>query len=169
MNKDIIIIDDFLEKDIFLGMKDFIFSNNFPWFFNKGKVKSDDNYFQFFHYFYKTEQFGGYVNSFQHFSLIQPLLEKINFKYLIRIKLNLTFSEKENFIYGMHTDIQPKDFIKTGIFYFNTTNGGTIFENEKTVDCVENRFVYFPSRIKHSGISCTDEKTRAVLNLNYIE
>ena len=43
----------------------------------------------------------------------------------------------------------------------------TIFEDGKKVESVANRMLTFPANMKHTGTSCTDEKTRVVINFNY--
>ena len=53
---------------------------------------------------------------------------------------------------------------KTGIFYINNTNGPTVFENRKTIDCVENRMVIFPCDYRHAGSSHTTESERIIIN-----
>ena len=55
----------------------------------------------------------------------------------------------------------------TSIFYVNTNNGYTEFEDGTKVESVENRLVTFSLNMKHRGTSCTDEKTRVVINFNY--
>ena len=55
----------------------------------------------------------------------------------------------------------------TSILYVNTNNGYTKFEDGTIVESVANRLVSFPSNMKHTGTSCTDEKTRVVINFNY--
>ena len=55
----------------------------------------------------------------------------------------------------------------TSIFYMNTNNGYTEFENGAKVESVENRMVVFPAEMKHRGTSCTDKKIRVVINFNY--
>ena len=49
----------------------------------------------------------------------------------------------------------------------NTNNGYTKFEDGSIVESVANRIVTFPANMKHLGTSCTDEKTRVVINFNY--
>ena len=56
---------------------------------------------------------------------------------------------------------------KTSVYYLNTNNGYTLFEDGK-VDSVENRMVTFNLNTKHSGTTATDTKRRVVLNFNYI-
>ena len=55
----------------------------------------------------------------------------------------------------------------TSIFYMNTNNGYTKFEDGTKIESVANRLVSFPSNMKHKGTSCTDEKTRVVINFNH--
>ena len=59
--------------------------------------------------------------------------------------------------------------ITTSIFYVNTNNGYTKFEDGTKVESVANRLVSFPANKKHTGTSCTDEKTRVVINFNYFK
>ena len=42
------------------------------------------------------------------------------------------------------------------------------FEDGTKVPSVANTFVTFPSDIKHTGTTCTDQKFRSVINFNYI-
>ena len=76
----------------------------------------------------------------------------------------------ENIIrHGFHVDV-PTDYdSKTAILYLNTNNGYTEFENGQRVESVANRLVVFDSALKHTGTTCTDQKRRIVLNLNYID
>ena len=54
----------------------------------------------------------------------------------------------------------------TSIFYMNTNNGYTKFEDGTKVESVANRMVTFPANMKHAETSCTDEKIRVVINFN---
>ena len=56
---------------------------------------------------------------------------------------------------------------KTSIFYVNTNNGYTLFEDGTKVESVANRMLTFPTNMKHTGTSCTDSQTRIVINFNY--
>ena len=57
----------------------------------------------------------------------------------------------------------------TSIFYLNTNNGYTYFEDGSKVKSIANRFVIFPCYMSHGGASCTDNDNRVVLNINYIK
>ena len=57
----------------------------------------------------------------------------------------------------------------TSIFYMNTNNGYTEFEDGTKVESIANRIVSFPFNMEHTGTSCTDEQTRIVINFNYVK
>ena len=46
------IIDDFLDPKEFEEIKTFMENNEFPWYFNRGKVRLDDGRFQYIHTFF---------------------------------------------------------------------------------------------------------------------
>ena len=56
----------------------------------------------------------------------------------------------------------------TAIFYLNTNNGYTLFEDGQRVASVANRIVIFDAALRHTGASCTDADHRLVLNLNFV-
>ena len=153
------IIDNFLDKEYFNLLNNQFLSNEFPWYFQKGKVFENDGDYQHTHLFFDNNK----INS-NYFNLIEPFLSKLNIKSLVKIKLNLTLKESVFKKFNLHTDVNFD--CNTSIFYLNTNNGKTIFEN-KEVDSVENRMVKFSSSLKHSGTSTTDASYRMVLNLNY--
>ena len=66
---------------------------------------------------------------------------------------------------GYHIDVSLPG--NTSILYINTNNGYTQFKNGDKVKSVANRMVTFDSQKLHSGISCTNQKMRVVLNFNY--
>ena len=56
----------------------------------------------------------------------------------------------------------------TCIYYLNTNNGYTLFEDGSKIESVANRLVLFDANIKHAGTSCTDALYRAVINFNFL-
>ena len=56
----------------------------------------------------------------------------------------------------------------TSIFYMNTNNGCTVFEDGTEIKSVANRVVTFPRSTKHAGTTCSDENVRILINFNYI-
>ena len=90
---------------------------------------------------------------------------------LIKAKANITGCTDAVQMYGYHIDVNADlaKLSKTAIFYLNTNNGFTQFEDDgEQVPSIENSLVIFNSLDKHSGTSCTDHKYRAVINFNFI-
>ncbi len=160
--------DNVLSKEYFDKLKTKLLSNDFPWFYNSYKVGEGTEYsidtpiydYQFTHIFYSD-----YSPKSPFINLIEPLIQMINPKAIVRIKANLTTVTPNLITYAYHKDF---DFHgETAVFYINTNNGYTIFKNGERVESVENRLVRFNSQTFHAGTSCTDEKVRCVLNFNY--
>ena len=86
-------------------------------------------------------------------------------KKLTRIKANLNPRTLFNIKAGYHYDYKD---IMTAVYYINTNNGWTTFKKGGRVKSVANRIVVFDSNLLHSGVSCTNEKIRMVVNFNYV-
>jgi len=157
------IYNNFLPKNKFNIIKKEIMSSYFSWFFNDGIINVPDNYFQFTYCFY--EQSNNFVDS--KILLLSPILKKLKHKKLRRVKANLTTRDFKHTEHGMHIDFPKLPKAKTGIYYINTSNGYTKFANGKIVKCEENKYIEFDSYLKHTGVSCTDEKRKIVINFNY--
>ena len=84
-----------------------------------------------------------------------------------RVKSNLNPRTHKHIKRNFHTDTRYKH--KTSILYINTNNGWTEFEDGSKVNSVANRMVIFDSLIRHTGVTCTDEKVRVLINFNYDE
>lgn len=161
--------DNFLPIEDINKIKSILLGNQFPWYINK--VVSFANDAQFTHVFYDNET----INS-TAFDVISPILNKLKYKRLIRIKANLLPKTGEIIHHEYHIDFQN---CTTGIFYINSNNGKTIFKNgmyEKIssinsmwCESIENRFITFDSNLYHKGTTCTDENFRCVINFNYEE
>ena len=69
----------------------------------------------------------------------------------------------------LHRDVEViSQEQKTGIFYLNSNDGYTFFENGEKIKSVENRMVIFPSSLYHAGTTHTDAQYRCVVNMNWI-
>lgn len=160
------IIDNFLPEEEFRQIQSIFLGQEIPWFWTDGVVLADDEYAQLVHMIY----FHGGVS--EYLDAVSPLLQKIDPLSLIRVKANLLPREREITVHGYHTDLQDgtrEGVVTTAVFYLNTNNGYTIFEDGTKVSSVENRFVMFPHEMMHSGTSCTDSDRRVVLNFNFIK
>lgn len=159
------IIDNFLEENEFKKIQSFMLSDYIPWYFNDYVVDKEKdlnlNNYQLTHTFYKN-----FLPTSENFIKLVPLIEKINPSALIRIKANLVPRTEKINEHGWHIDNSLN--CKTAVYYINTNDGYTKFKNGDIVESIENRLVIFDSGMEHTGSSCTNEKIRCVINLNFI-
>lgn len=160
------VIDNYLPREQFEAIKNIMIKNlNFPWFY-KPDVTSKDielkNTMYFCHMFYEN-----YSTRSAFMGDIFSLIAKLNPKALIRVKgnmfpnLNLNERIKEPF----HVDLPYEH--KGAIYYVNTNNGPTVFEDGTEIEAVENRILLFEPHKLHTMIYCTDQKVRVNININY--
>ena len=154
------IINNVLTNEEFLKIENTFTSAFFPWFISKGVLFGQKNY-QFTHTFYQN-----FLIRSDQFVLIEPILKNLNPSAIIRIKANLLTKAGKIIEHGMHTDVEIENS-KTAVYYVNTNNGYTKFENGKKINSQANTLVIFNSNIEHTGTTCTDKDYRIVLNLNY--
>ncbi len=177
--------DNFLNQEEFDELQSFIMSVTFDWHYGESQVypvgelnsdgkiiypkEVDKNKFQFVHMFYHA-----HTPHSQQIEILSPIMKIIQPISLIRIKANLLTRTSNIVENGFHVDMTnvPEEKVKhltTSIFYMNTNNGYTKFEDGTKVESVANRMVTFPANMKHTGTSCTDENTRVVINFNYFK
>ena len=180
----ITVVDNFLPIYDFILLKKLLFSDKISWEFgSKVNTTNDDlaNY-QMVHIFL---DYLDICKVSPHADKLNIFMEKLDVKALLRIKANLEGWKAEPYYSEFHVDNGiPQDtciartannlyenrVVKdgiTGIYYVNTCNGYTEFEDGTIVNSVENRFVSFPAMTKHRGVSQTDTKARIVINFNY--
>jgi len=156
-------------QDIFLqGIQNQNENTFIPWKFKDViDEKNDVDKFQFIHSFYAYA-----AEQSQHVNILNPIFELLQPISIFKIKANLLTRTPEIVENKLHVDIgvlseeQQKQWT-ISIFYINTNNGYTKFENGTKVNSVANRMISFPANMKHKGTSCTDEKIRVVINFNY--
>lgn len=174
-----VVVDSCLSNNDFAIIKNTMLGSDFPWYLCPTKVLYDeestveDKYnYQFTHIFYNNS-----IVRSDWFNILSPLLKLIilpgKTTELVRIKANLLPATHDIIQYDYHTDIDYSNEYdnfekKTAVFYVNTNNGYTIFDNGTKIESVENRLLTFPAENKHTGSSCTDQRTRCVINLNYV-
>ena len=113
-----------------------------------------------------------------HSKILQPILNKYRCISIARIKANLQLANKEPIVSDYHHDYFyhhgdrkeiPEPALTTLIYYVNTNNGYTEFEDGTKVASLENRLIEFPNdnpKGRHRGVSQTDSYYRAVINFN---
>ena len=163
------IIDNVLSQKRFDELYESITDHGFPWHLqNTGVSMEGDGSFQFTHQFCDQT---GWRSPFD--SLMKPMYYRLGVNKLYRCKVNLTLKTKKTYEFlPLHEDISfkegstPFDY-NTAIFYLNTNNGYTLFEDGTKINSVANRMVTFTGPTLHTGATQTDERFRFVLNFNY--
>jgi len=159
------IIDNVLNDLHFAKLKTNLLDNlNFPWYLGKIVDEKSNSPYQFCHIFYGEQK----INS-NYFTLIEPILQILKIKNLIRIKANIILKTSEIVKHDFHIDTKAEKKFNTAIYYLNDNNGFTEFENGKIVKSISNRLVIFDGKIKHRGTSCSDNNYRSVINFNYLK
>ena len=173
--------DDFLDQREFDKLQTLMMGALLDWHYadgidfgvldSDGKIiypnEVDKNKFQFAHIFYFQQ-----APSSPFCENLAPMIDKLNALSLFRIKANLLTKTPNIIENAFHVDMTevPEEKAKQltiSIFYVNTNNGYTEFEDGTKVESVANRLITFPANLRHRGTSCTDEKRRIVINFNY--
>ena len=162
--------DNFLKQEEFDKIQKLMMEPSpFPWFYADRIVFDDDvDKFQFIHAFYDNHMpmspFSNELDSI--INIIQPFS-------IGKIKANLLTRTSKIVENKFHVDIPlPEEKLSqwtTSIFYVNTNDGYTEFQDGRKVESVANRMLTFPANLRHRGTSCTNENTRVVINYNYFK
>ena len=170
----IYVIDDFLSFIDCDVLAETMASTRIPWtgalVVNNDPLDKKDNLkynFQLTHMFLEYRRADEMVNKTTFF-IVDALVNKINASGWVRIKANLNPCNSYIVEHGFHIDYHsPRDDAWTAIYYINTNDGYTLFEDGNKVDSIKNRLVVFPSNLQHTGTNCTDVYARLVINLNF--
>ena len=169
------VIDNFLPSYQFNQIYSIMMGSDFPWYYNPTILDEDsDDYikdrWQLSHTFHHHDK--GAQSSFN--TLMEPIISRLEIKpdNLLRIKANLNPKTIFHRRGGYHTDIirsSTRSNVKIALLYVNSNNGWTHIKGYGKVKSVANRMVIFDCNLFHSGYTCTDEKTRVLINFNWKE
>jgi hypothetical protein len=168
------IIDNYLDKDDFLNIKNTFFPKNenekkLPWAYLEGIVRDpklgstgyEENDWMYNHTFISSKS----NKKSEYFYLIEPILKKLNASKILAARANLIVPTKTHIHHEDHIDNEK--FHKVALFYVTNNNGYTILKDIAEIKCVENRILFFNGSIYHHSVTSTDE-VRYVININFI-
>jgi hypothetical protein len=184
--KDIKIIDNFLPDEEYQKMHDFVFNGQIPLFYQYNTLPFEYSYdykmpegieeldkkfgiTKTGHPFFTHMLFDDYRTKSEWGDMYKPVLEKLKPLALIRGKLNVNNNTCVPISSGWHYDLDTEERYRTFIYHLNTNNGYTLFSDGSKAKSVANRLITFPGKYEHTGITHTDEPTRAFITFNYIE
>ena len=170
------IIDNFLNEDDFEELRKFLMSPRSQWRFvdfiahKDGRDNDKDGYFV--HSFTdrdpKTFKERFLVSpDYQKLSrLMECIKKKINYSQILRVRSSLYPRREKQKPDPFHVDYNFNH--KVCIFYVNTNNGFTLFENGEKVKSVANRLMIFDGLEKHCSVVQTDTTARYIININLL-
>jgi len=154
------IIKNFLEKKDYKNIKETIFSDGFPWYFYEESV-TNIPVPQFVHMmFWQQKLFSN------NYSLLVPILNKLNPLALYKIKVNLNYKTETVIETGEHIDLDNKNFL-SAVFFLNNCDGYCRIKDKK-VYSEDNKIVIFNSNEKHTGTTTSNSSRRIVINIIYL-
>lgn len=163
------IIDNFLSNEEYRALVDAISPDNFfPYYLNNSvnsyatpqQINHLDNYY-FAHVFYEKHR----PNS-PFLDCLTPILNKLDVRALIRIKLNLYPRTHTLYEHAPHVDTDWPS--KGAIYYVNSNDGFTRVGKDRKVESVANRIMFTDLGQLHNSTTCTNEKYRITINFNYL-
>ena len=147
-----------------------LMSRFFPWYYlSKINVEDDMDYRcenrYFEHNFFQYDSFDTFSKS-EMFHVVQPFLDMLGIESLFRVKSNLFPSTQTLIQHAFHTDLDINH--KGAILYLNDCDGYTVFPDGTKIESVANRCLLFDSSKLHASTTCTNEKARLNINVNYL-
>ena len=159
------ISDNYLEdKDLF-ALQNTLFSEGFPMYYIPKVAYENDNSLGCYYMIHTMYEYPkGWLSG--HKELIQPLLDKLEVKSLVKIKINYYPRTDKLLLHGLHRD---NDFeCKSALLFVNSNDGYTYLKKKNMkVESVANRVLHFNSFFDHHSTTCTDQNLRCTINVNY--
>ena len=156
--------NNFLDTDQFENLKKLLFSFDVPWYFYEYATLESDKDFFYCHTLFDEDQIKS--NFFNIIAL--PILGKLNFKKLLRIKMNMYTANPQIIVRKPSFHIDFKFPHRVALLNINSNNGYTEFENGEKFVSNENELIEFDGKLKHRAISQTNTDVRINININLI-
>lgn len=152
------VFDDFLSEEEYLKIKNSILNSEFSWNLTPNVSNLQENL--------KITSSYYFTHLFESYEIFDVLLKKLSPAKIIRIKANLYPSTENIERHNNHIDY---DYENIGaIYYLNTNNGLTILEDIVEVESVRNRLLLFDGSKIHCSTTCSDDKCRVNVNMNFV-
>jgi hypothetical protein len=159
-----IVIDNFLPKEEYEKIHNVLGGEHFPWYYADHVSDIGKDFplsFYFVHTFFIKSN-----NNSNHSNVIQPILNILEPKSILRIKANFYPRTDKILKHGYHCD-QNFD-VKSALYFVNSNDGVTTFEDTgEEIKSVANRMLFFNSHHSHCSSTCTNQRGRITINFNY--
>lgn len=177
-----IVIDNFIPNLYLQDLQSHFLSEHCEWYFN-GKLTGDQSEELLSSYGFYTllcwnRNFNqNYISTLSKgliFSVQQKVEDLVqNQLCIVRARVDMTVFNPSNYRHELHTDF-PCEHV-AAIFYINSSDGNTmIFDRSgleliAEIEPVENRLVIFDGLMTHTGHSPSKNKSRVLMNLNFMD
>lgn len=159
------IIDNFLHPSDAEKLSEAILCPTFPWTFADKIAGNEEGYSNENIYFLHTI-YDGYRPCSDIWNMMQPFMEFLSPKALIRAKINMYLPTKDRANHNPHVDQLYPHY--GALYYINDNDGVTTMHDGTQIESVANRLVIFDSSLEHSSSSCTNAQRRVTMNFNYL-
>ena len=153
------IIDNFLKKENFDFLKKIIISNRFPVYATEDPNLEDLN---FTHTLYDIDRG---IKSTYFDMVYENLIQYLKPKHIMRSKVNCYPRTKRNITHKFHSDYKFSH--KGALLSLNTCNGSTKIKRQGKIKSIENRLIKFDPGEPHASVSCTNQRCRWNIIVNY--
>ena len=153
------VIDNFLPNDVFDNILCDLHQADLSWKFSECTPQDMKGDFYFIHMMYFMT-----IKNEKSLKIIGEILDKLNIKALIRVKMNLYTRTEFLQHHKEHTDYNYTH--KGALFSLNTCDGFTVIDG-KEIASVANRMILFDPSIPHHSTNCTNATHRMNINFNY--
>ena len=163
---DVELIDNFLPEENFKLLVEAILSQSFPFYhqdyITNSTEQSGIDHVNFTHLLhFKTVPASTYY-PFVYENFISKISD---LRSIIRSKVNCYPRTDKNVLHAFHQDfLYPHRAL---ILSLNTCDGYTVFEDGTKIDSISNRAVIFDASVSHASTSCTNQKCRWNIIVNY--
>ena len=170
------ILDNFLDKEDFEDLKKFLISSRSQWRFVDfiaHKDERDQGRDGYFVHSFTDRDPKTFLERFEvspDYQKVSKLMDcikiKLNYKEILRVRSSLYPRREKQKPDPFHVDYSFNH--KVCLFYVNTNNGFTLFENGQKVNSIANRLIIFDGLEKHCSVVQTDTTARYIININLL-
>ena len=157
--------DNFLDEKDFYPLHSTLFSETFPMYYISKVATEKDNALGSYYMVHTMYEYPkGWLSGYKE--LLQPLLDRLKVKSLVKVKVNFYPRTDKLLLHGL---LRDNDFeCKSALLFVNSNDGYTYLKKEDMkVESVANRVLHFNSFFEHHSTTCTNQNLRCTINVNY--
>lgn len=162
------VVKNFLPEEEFRPLQELLMKKQgIAWYYQNhvtrvSEEKSNWRLFYMFSMVYENDQLENFHPAWEN---IMPLLNRIDIKALVRVKINLYPNTEKVYEHDPHFDYNWEH--KACIFSINTCDGYTKLHDGTKIPSIENQALFFDGSTEHTSSTTSDDVVRMNININY--